>query len=334
MTDTTAAHHMTDPADHFDIAEYDEFGLLAFNAEHAGVPFAGRPPARRVSVDVGDGTSVSAIVWGGSGSSAVPGEDGEPAPDLVYLHGGGQNAHTWDTVLVGLDVPALAIDLPGHGHSDWRADKDYSPPVLADAAAAAIRAHARTPAFVVGMSMGGMTTIALAARHPELVRGAVIVDVTPGSGARVAKLSDAQKGAVALTSGPRSFASFEAMVDAAVASSPHRSRASLARGVAHNARPADDGTWVWRYDRDRNEGQRSPQAFHALWDDLSASQAPMTLVRGGDSLFTHDEDIEEFLRRKPGTPVHVVPGSGHSVQSDRPRALVAIIREAMGSGAG
>lgn len=330
MTDRdVASHEMPDPADEFDIADYDEFGLLHFNAEHAGVPFTGPPPARRVRVEVGDGTSVSAVLWGNSTSTEVPGEGVEPRPTLVFLHGGGQNLHTWDTVLLGLGEPALAIDLPGHGHSDWRADSDYSPPVLADAAAAAIRAHGAAPVFVVGMSMGGMTTMALAARHPDLVRAAVIVDVTPGSGARVAKLDDAQKGAVALTSGPQSFESFEAMVEAAVRSSPHRSRASLARGVAHNARPAEDGTWIWRYDRARNQGASTADGFNALWDDVSASTAPMTLVRGGASLFTHDEDIEEFLRRKPGTPVHVVDGAGHAVQSDRPRQLVEIIRAAM-----
>ncbi len=27
---------------------------------------------------------------------------------------------TWDTVIVGLGVPALAVDLPGHGRSAWR----------------------------------------------------------------------------------------------------------------------------------------------------------------------------------------------------------------------
>ena len=57
----------------------------------------------------------------------------------MFLHGGGQNAHTWDTVIVGLGEPALAVDLPGHGHSGWRADGDYSPQNNAAALAPVLR---------------------------------------------------------------------------------------------------------------------------------------------------------------------------------------------------
>ena len=52
---------------------------------------------------------------------------GDGPPRVVFLHGGGQNAHTWDTVIVGLGEPALAVDLPGHGRSAWREDGDYGP---------------------------------------------------------------------------------------------------------------------------------------------------------------------------------------------------------------
>ncbi len=62
---------------------------------------------RRESVEVDGGRKVSALVWGS-----------EP-PEMVFLHGGGQNAHTWDTVALALGVPLVAVDLPGHGHSDW-----------------------------------------------------------------------------------------------------------------------------------------------------------------------------------------------------------------------
>ena len=87
----------------------DEFTYLADNAEQAGV--SGPLPA--VSrVERGD---ISALRWGT-----------DPVR-VVFLHGGGQNAHTWDTVILGLGVPALAIDLPGHGRSAWRDDGDYGP---------------------------------------------------------------------------------------------------------------------------------------------------------------------------------------------------------------
>lgn len=72
----------------------DEFALLAENAEQAGVN-GPLPEVERVQAG-----AISALRWGGS------------APRVIFLHGGGQNAHTWDTVIVGLGEPALAVDLP------------------------------------------------------------------------------------------------------------------------------------------------------------------------------------------------------------------------------
>ena len=64
---------------------------------------------------------------------------GDGPPRVVFLHGGGQNAHTWDTVIVGLGEPALAIDLPGHGRSAWRDDGDYGPKLNALAVEPVVR---------------------------------------------------------------------------------------------------------------------------------------------------------------------------------------------------
>jgi pimeloyl-ACP methyl ester carboxylesterase len=98
----------------------------------------------------------------------------------VLLHGGAQNAHTWDTVALALGRPLIAVDLPGHGRSDWRADRDYWPVRNAEAVAAAASTLAGRAAAVVGMSLGGLTATRLAAARPDLVRRLVVVDVTPG----------------------------------------------------------------------------------------------------------------------------------------------------------
>lgn len=298
----------------------DEFGMLRENAEEVGLPWSGPPEVRRIA----DG-ALSALRWG------------ERPPRLVLLHGGAQNAHTWDTVLLALgvsapEVPALAVDLPGHGHSAWRSDHDYSPRTNAAAVAPFLRAHAPDADAVIGMSLGGLTTIALTTIAPDLVRRAVIVDVTPAAGSRVAEMTTAQQGTVALArSGPAEFDTREEMIEAAVAAAPHRSPSSLRRGVVHNTRRTAGGRWAWRYDRPAG----SAPDFGALWADLSSTAIPLTLVRGGDSAFVTDADAEEFERRTgrhPGTRVHVVPGAGHAVQSDRPLELAAIIRAVTGLG--
>ena len=81
---------------------------------------------------------------------------------------------------LALDRPLLCLDLPGHGHSDWRDDHSYWPPHLADDVATVVRELAPSAELVVGMSLGGLTAICLAAQHPELVRRIVREELLHG----------------------------------------------------------------------------------------------------------------------------------------------------------
>jgi pimeloyl-ACP methyl ester carboxylesterase len=286
--------------------EYDEFGLFHENAQEYDIPWRGPPEVRREFVDVGEGRRVSALVWG------------HDEPEIVLLHGGAQNAHTWDTVALALGRPLVAVDLPGHGHSDWRDDHQYWPVDNAADVATVLRALAPRPRLVVGMSLGGLTAIALGARHPELVPRLAVVDVTPGV--------NREKAApiFAFIAGPERFGSFDEILARTIEYNPTRTESSLRRGVLHNARELEDGGWTWRYDRVRPEGQEFP--FMAeLWDDVSKLTMPLLLVRGGDSGVVGDEDVEELRRRRPEVRVETVAGAGHSVQGDRPVELAHLL---------
>jgi pimeloyl-ACP methyl ester carboxylesterase len=292
----------------YDLLTLDEFALLPENAEQIGAT-GPLPTVSRI-----DDGPISLLKWGVA------------APEVVFLHGGGQNAHTWDTVILGLGVPALAIDLPGHGRSAWREDGDYGPKLNAETLRSVLRTHAPDARLVVGMSLGGLTALRIAATEPALVPELVLVDVTPSAPERHEQMTQAQLGAVALVKGERSFPSFQAMLDVTVAASSHRSRNSLRRGVFHNAKQLDDGTWTWRYD-----AIRIGDGFVGLWDDVPAITMPTTLVRGAKSYFVHDDDAAAFAAGAPGFQrTHVVADSGHSVQGDQPAALVEILRGVLG----
>jgi pimeloyl-ACP methyl ester carboxylesterase len=289
------------------VTDYDEFGLLAENAADAGLPWQDPPPVHRQFVDVAAGQRVSAIVWG------------EGDPEAVLLHGGAQNAHTWDTVALALGRPLVAVDLPGHGRSSWRTDRDYWPVRNAEAVAAAVGALAPKARAVVGMSLGGLTAIRLAATHPALVRRLVVVDVTPGVTAeKSAPIS-------AFVQGPETFGSFDELLERTVRFNPSRSVSSLRRGLLHNACPLPDGRWAWRYDRLRPPG--GALDFAVLWDDMAGVRVPVMLVCGSASGVVSDDDRAQFRRMQPAARLETVDGAGHSVQGDRPVELAALIAE-------
>ena len=295
---------------------YDEFGLFHENAEEYGVAWDGPPTVRRESVVVEPGgRRLSALLWGAG------------APEIVLLHGGAQNAHTWDTVALALDLPLAAIDLPGHGHSDHRDDGPFSPRANAVDVAVAIRALAPDARMVVGMSLGGLTSIALTAQAPELVRRLTLVDVTPGV--------DREKAApiAQFISGPESFDSFDEILARTIEFNPTRSESSLRRGVFHNAVARDDGRWVWRYQHPgMAENAEIPSDFVTLWDDVERIEIPVMLVRGAATgTVVDDADEAELRRRQPGARVELVEGAGHSIQGDQPVVRAGLLLDFLAS---
>lgn len=305
----------TSESGEIEVVEYEEFGLLHENIAEFDLDVRQVPSVERVSVTVDGDRAVSALRWG------------DAPPEIVFLHGGAQNAHTWDTVVLALGRPALAIDLPGHGHSDWREDGTYTPITLADDVATALGVLAPDGAVTVGMSLGGLTAMELAVRHPGLVSSLVMVDITPGVN------QEKTKAVTDFVNGPQEFARFDDLLARTIEHNPTRSESSLRRGILHNAQQMPDGSWQWRYDRtshgrtvDDLQPPGDMPAASPLWDHFEAIECPLTLVRGSLSPVVDDDDVAEARRRRPELILHVVDGAGHSVQGDRPVELAAVLR--------
>jgi len=287
-------------------APYDEFSLFGENLSEWGldVPI---PTVRRFFVAVDGLRQLSGLRWG------------EGDPELVLVHGGAQNAHTFDTVALALQRPLLALDLPGHGHSD---PSPYPPSAVSSHAKDLERAIEQlTPRALplVGMSLGGMCSIVVASERPDLVTSLVLVDITPGVN------GDKAKHITNFVNGPKSFDDFDELLARTIEHNPTRSVSSLRRGILHNALQRPDGTWVWRHQQHAASELVAPEPGD-LWERLGALTMPVALLRGmAAGSVVDDADEAELLRRLPNSTVVHVENAGHSIQGDQPLEMAALL---------
>jgi pimeloyl-ACP methyl ester carboxylesterase len=291
-------------ADH----SYDELSLFRENIEEWGLQVE-VPSVQRFFVAVDGLRQLSGLCWG----------TGDP--QIVLVHGGAQNAHTFDTVALALERPLIALDLPGHGHSDL---SPYAPSAIsshADDLARAIEQLTKTPLPLVGMSLGGLCSILVAARRPDLISSLVLLDVTPGVNSEKARhITD-------FVNGPTTFENFDELLARTVEHNPTRSVSSLRRGILHNAVQRPDGSWVWRHQQHAQSTLAAPETGD-LWDQLGSLTMPVTLVRGMSAgSVVVDDDEAEMLARLPGATIVHVEGAGHSIQGDQPVILAELLEQ-------
>lgn len=301
MTDATGHANLTDLTDEDPV---DDVGHIDDLVARLGVTSHRRP--RRVELATSQGR-ISALDWV---------DDGE-TPEYLFVHGGGLNAHAWDSTMVLLDRPARAIDLPGHGWSEWRADADYRPSTIAPAVA---ETAPSAPFVLVGHSLGGLvSTLAmpqLAARPTAFI----MVDISPVS------ISVGGRAPRGLYEPDLSFASREDAVEWAIEQGLGRTRETLEIGIRFNTRRRADGRYVFRHHLAHL--RPTPELFErdeSLYWSAFDERVPTVLVQASRGRID-DAQLDAVRARAPWVRVERVE-SGHNVHSQAPEELVEIIRE-------
>jgi len=246
-------------------------------------------------------------------------------PPVVLLHGGGQTRHSWGTTLGAVARKgwhAYAVDLRGHGESDWAPDGDYT----LDAFAGDVLAisHALdTPPVLVGASLGGIASLAAIGEHTDeaVARALVLVDVAP----RIEEQGRMRIGLFMMEHMEDGFASLDAVADAIQQYNPHRPRPTDLKGLQKNLRHGDDGRWYWHWDPafiggrlgSPDETRSSIVDPERLGKAARALTVPTLLVRGRVSDLLSEEGAQELLEMVPHARLVDVAGAGHMVAGDK-----------------
>jgi pimeloyl-ACP methyl ester carboxylesterase len=254
------------------------------------------------------------------------------ARPVLLLHGGGQTRHSWSGTarrLAREGWHALALDLRGHGESDWSPEGAYDLEDFVQDLVGVARGLPRRP-VVVGASLGGMAALcAEGESQAPLLAAVVLVDVTPRLEPRgVVRIVSF------MTDRPEGFASLEEAADAVAAYLEHRARPTDLAGLAKNLRRGEDGRYRWHWDpkflsRDRRAGNTlTPDR---LLNAARGLRVPTLLVRGKLSDVVSLEGAAEFREAVPHARFADVSGAGHMVAGDRndlfSEAVVGFLRD-------
>lgn len=271
-------------------------------------PKQGMPDAHDIPVVSGEFTTPEGI----SLATDIAGDPWKPR--LIFVHGGGQSRRSWRRALRNMAISGFSVvsfDLRGHGESAWSTDGDYTLEAHVRDLTAIVRAMPSRPSLI-GASLGGRVALETAARlGPELVKGLVLVDLTPKlHPAGMQRVQNFLK---------ISMNGFDTIEDAAAVLEKYAERQ-----IGHNyfrlrnsIRTDLDGRIYWRWDPQAatEKSLARPDIEDLLTDAASRLQIPTLLVRGTESDLVTDDCVAHFRQTLPSAEVVDIAGGGHLMKT-------------------
>jgi esterase len=242
-------------------------------------------------------------------------------PPLLCVHGGAAHAHWFDFLAPGFtaDYHVRALDLRGHGDSEWMDPPAYRYRLYASDLAEMIDKLDLRDLILLGHSMGGMVSILYVAAHPERVRALIIVDSTLRmTEDRVAVLRDVGSRPGSSYASHEEFLKRYRLRPAGTTAAPE-----IIRHLAeHGGRQLPDGRWTHKFDR-HVYAQRDPIDSMPYWSRIAI---PTLLVKSSRSNRISQEILAEVRARCPQVELAEVPHSDHHVFLDNPRGFERVVK--------
>lgn len=229
--------------------------------------------------------------------------------------------------LGGGERPVVLLDLPGRGRADDRArPEDYSSIADARDIASVMAALGIGKAVVLGQGHGGQVAMALAAAHPLLIAGTVLLDAGPVTDSRgIVRLRNnldhigALRGAKAVGAGFRRIlgGDYPGLPDGELDALVGRTHVIDRRG---RARPLFDARLIAALASINFDDVLLPQ--WPMFDALSC--APLMLLRTQLTDQLRRETYEEMVRRRPDAVARTIAGQGSPALFDQREEIEAV----------
>jgi pimeloyl-ACP methyl ester carboxylesterase len=274
-----------------------------------------------------DGLKLAADVYGPAAVNGPADANGPAGGSVLMLHGGGQTRHSWKAtsrVLGAAGLRVTAIDLRGHGDSDWSPAGEYGVEHHC-ADVLEVLDQIPTPTTLIGASLGGLTGLLVASESAGRISRLALVDVVPRfEKAGSKRIRDFMRGA------PHGFASLDEAADAVAAYLPHRPRPATTEGLRKNLRLREDGRWYWHWDpRIMADPPKEPSPIRVARLEASARSLtiPVLLIQGKLSDVVSDEGVADFRTQVPHAEVVKLPGTAHTAAGDNNDAFSTAVVE-------
>lgn len=240
---------------------------------------------------------------------------------IVLIHCFSCAMDWWDRMLPVLERRhrVVEVDLLGHGGSE-KPDSGYTPPNQALAVSQALeRLHVKD-AEVVGHSLGGAVTVALAQEHPQLVGKAVIIDMPPNN-------SYGDLGFIA------SLAFQPVLGQALWRIKPDF---SIRDGLGVAFAPGFDVPDAFVEDVRRmtyTAYDDSPGGNDNFLDEqpldrrMREAGKPLMVLMGAEEQIVNDPQraLDQYARSVPSAETHLITGAGHSPNVEKPQQTADLV---------
>jgi pimeloyl-ACP methyl ester carboxylesterase len=251
------------------------------------------------------------------------GQDGKPS--LVLVHGGLDHARNWDWVARVLreEYHVYALDLRGHGNSEWAHGGMYSLAEHVLDLSALLDIVNDFPVRLVGHSLGGGIVLQYAGVYPERVRKAVSIEglgVPPESRVHGPASEQLRYWIESVRNLEKRKTKSYPTLDAAIArmkeANPHLSDEVARHLTLHGTNWEPDGSLIWKFD---NFARLFPPYGHRIDDTVEMFRqinCPVLLFWGVESFLPLPETDRRKMAIRDCRLVRV-QNAGHWVHHDQ-----------------